>query len=90
LEHRLRGQKTVDRVRLLRLLKNGAERSLKDGAPVIDYSLIQVSQWWEGYRLEGLARLLKQLKPVRQTSRLTPEIWAGLLQAMRVGAIATF
>jgi transposase len=37
-----------------------------------------------------LADLLKRQKSVGQTSRLTPETVAGLLQAMRVGDIATF
>ncbi len=56
---------------------------------MIGYSLIQVPRWWESYRREELAGLLKQQKPVGQTSRLTPETCAGLLQAMRVGDIAT-
>jgi transposase len=33
--------------------------------------------------------MLKQHKPAGQASRLTPEAWAGLLQAMRAGHIAT-
>jgi len=37
-----------------------------------------------------LVGLLKRQKSIGQTSRLTPETWAGLLQAMRVGDIATF
>jgi transposase len=49
----------------------------------------QVTRWWECYRAQGLAELLKQHKPVGKASRLTPEAWAGLLQAMRKGPIAT-
>ena len=37
-----------------------------------------------------LAGLLKRQKSVGKTSRLTPETVAGLLQAIRVGDIATF
>jgi transposase len=37
----------------------------------------------------GLAALLKQHKPVGKPSRLTPEAWAGLMQEMRAGHIAT-
>jgi transposase len=89
LEQRLRGQKTADRVRMLRLLKSGAVKSLKDCAPLVGYSVTQLTRWWECYRAEGLAGALKQQKPVGKASRLTPEAWAGLLQAMRTGHIAT-
>jgi transposase len=89
LEQRLRGQKAADRVRMLRLLKSGAVPSLKDCAPLVGYSVGQLTRWWECYRAQGLAELLKQHKPVGKASRLTPEAWAGLLQAMRKGHIAT-
>ncbi len=89
LEQRLRGQKPADRVRMLRLLKSGAVKSLKDCAPVVGYSLVQVTRWWERYRAEGLAGMLKQPKPIGKASRLTAQAWAGLLQAMRTGHIAT-
>ena len=89
LEQRLRGQKTADRVRVLRLLKSGTVKSLKDCAPLVGYSVIQLTRWWERYRAEGLAGVLKQHKPVGKASQLTPQAWAGLLQAMRAGHIAT-
>ncbi len=89
LEQHLRGQKTADRVRMLRLLKSGTVKSLKDCAPMVGYSVIQLTRWWERYRAEGLAGLLKQQKPAGKASRLTPEAWAGLLQTMRAGHIAT-
>jgi transposase len=89
LEQRLRGQKTGDRVRMLRLLKSGAVKSLKDCAPLVGYSVSQLTRWWERYRAEGLAGVLKRQKPAGKASRLTPEAWAGLLQAMRAGHIAT-
>lgn len=89
LEHRLRGQKRADRVRMLRLLKGEAVKSLKDCAPMVGYSLAQVTRWWECYRAEGLTGVLKQQKPAGKPSRLTPEAWTGLLQAMRTGRIAT-
>src|SRR5512135_500603 len=37
LEQGLRGQKRADRVRVLRLLKSGAVKSLKDCAPLVGY-----------------------------------------------------
>jgi transposase len=89
LEQSLRGQKTAERVRVLRLLKSGTVKSLKDCAPLVGYSVIQLTRWWERYRAEGLAGMLKQYKPTGKASRLTPEAWAGLLQAMRAGHIAT-
>ena len=89
LEQRLRGQKAADRVRVLRLLKSGTVKSLKDCAPMVGYSVSQLTRWWERYRAEGLAGMLKQQKPAGKPSRLTPEAWAALLQAMRAGHITT-
>ena len=89
LEQRLRGQKAADRVRMLRLLKSGTVKSLKDCAPLVGYSVSQLTRWWECYRAEGLAGVLKQQKPVGQTSKLTASAWEGLMQAMRAGHIAT-
>jgi transposase len=51
--------------------------------------VIQLTRWWERYRQAGLAGLLKQQKPVGMASRMTGEAWAGLLQAMRKGHMAT-
>jgi transposase len=89
LEQHLRGQKAADRVRLLRLLKSGTVKSLKDCAPLLGYSLIQVTRWWERYRTEGLAELVKQQKPVGQPGKVTAEAWEGLMAAMRKGDMAT-
>jgi transposase len=89
LEQRLRGQKTGDRVRMLRLLKSGTVKSLKDCAPMVGYSVIQLTRWWERYRAEGLRGMLKRQKPAGKASRLTSEAWTGLLQAMRAGHIVT-
>jgi len=89
LEQSLRGQKAADRVRVLRLLKSGTVKSLKDCAPMVGYSVIQLTRWWEHYRADGLAGMLKRHKPAGKASRLTPEAWAGLLQAMRAGHITT-
>ena len=89
LEQRLRGQKPADRVRMLRLLKSGTVKSLKDCAPLVGYSAIQLTRWWECYRAEGLAGVLKVQKPAGKASRLLPEAWAGLRAQMRTGHIAT-
>ena len=44
LEQRLRGQKTADRARMLRLLKSGTAKSLKDCAPMVGYSVSQLTR----------------------------------------------
>ena len=88
-EQSLRGQKGADRVRRLPLLKSEKVTSLKDAAPLVGYSLAQVTRWWERYRTVGLAELLKQPKATGKPSRLTAEAWEGLMAAMRAGEIAT-
>src|SRR5512143_3048032 len=65
LEQGLRGQKRADRVRVLRLLKSGAVKSLKECAPLVGYSVIQLTRWWERYRAEGKASAAQ----AAQTSR---------------------
>jgi len=88
LEQRLRGQKPGDRVRMLRLLKSGPVNSLQECAPLVGYSVGQLTRWWECYRAQGLAELLKQHKPVGKHAKLTAEAWEGLMGAMRAGHIA--
>lgn len=56
---------------------------------MVGSSVSQLTRWWERYRADGLAGVLKQQKPVGKPSRLTPEAWAALLAAMRAGHIAT-
>ena len=56
---------------------------------MVGYSVSQLTRWWERYRAEGLAGILKQQKPAGKASKLSPEAWAGLLQAMRAGRITT-
>src|SRR6266852_1924952 len=56
---------------------------------MVGYSVSQLTRWWERYRADGLAGMLKRQKPAGKTSKLSPEAWAGLLQAMRAGHIAT-
>jgi transposase len=89
LEQRLQGQKAADRVHMLRLLNSRAVYSLKDCAPLVGYSVGQLTSWWECYQAEGLAELLKQHKPVGKPFKLTAEAWTGLLVAMRAGHMAT-
>jgi len=46
LEQRLRGQKTADRMRMLRLLKSATVKSLRDCAPLVGYRVTQLTRWW--------------------------------------------
>jgi len=89
LEQSLRGQKAADRVRVLRLLKSEAVKSLKDCAPMVGYSVSQLTRWWERYRADGLAGVLKRHKPAGKASKLSKEAWEGLLQEMQAGHITT-
>ena len=56
LEQSLRGQKPADRVRVLRLLKSGAVKSLKDCAPLVGYSVTQLTQLLGTLPLSGSGR----------------------------------
>lgn len=89
LEQHWRGQKGADRVRMLRLLKSGKVSSLKERAPLVGYSLIQVTRWWEQYRALGLTSLLTQHKPKGQTEWITAQAWPGLTTEMQAGHIAS-
>ena len=62
---------------------------MKDCAPLVGYSLVQLIRWWERYRTEGLQELVKQLKPVGQPGKVKAEAWEGLMAAMRKGDMAT-
>jgi len=44
---------------MLRLLKRETVQSLKDCAPLVDYSAIQLIRWGERYRAAGLAGMLQ-------------------------------
>src|SRR5262249_7180642 len=58
LERQLRGHRTSDRVRLLRLLKSGQCPTLHACAPALNYSVLQLKRWWRTYRQGGLSALL--------------------------------
>jgi transposase len=88
-ERRLRGRPAAARVRMLRLLKSGAARTLGACAPLVGYSPRQVARWWQRYRARGLAGLLEERPRPGKASRLTPEALAGLAAEMRAGRIAT-
>ncbi|HZU87987.1 MAG TPA: winged helix-turn-helix domain-containing protein [Stellaceae bacterium] len=87
-EHAARGRRWADRVKLLRLLKSGRERSLRRAAAVLGYTERQVQRWWHAYRADGLAGLLAVRRPGGRRERITPAALAGLEGEMRAGRIA--
>jgi transposase len=88
-EKQVRGRRTESRVRMLRLLKSGQVPSLAQCAPVLGYSVTQVTRWWERYQKQGLESVLAEPPRPGKQSRLTPEALAGLEEVMKRGAIAT-
>jgi transposase len=88
-EKQVRGRPTESRVRMLRLLKSGQVPSLAQCAPLLGYSLTQLTRWWERYHRHGLAAVLAERDYPGMPSHLTPGALAGLEAAMRAGRIAT-
>ena len=86
-ERAVRGQRTADRVKLLRLLKSDAARSVRQAAAMLGYSERQAQRWWTCYASGGLAALLEVGQPGGSQERITPEAWADLSAQMRAGAI---
>lgn len=89
LEHQLRGTKQAVRVQMLRLLKSGQAASLGAVAPLVGYSQVQCTRWWEEYRREGLHALVQPPEYPGRPSQLTAEARADLHAAMERGEIAT-
>lgn len=87
-EWRLRGEREQVRVRMLRLLKSGQARSLRACAPLVGYSVVQLTRWWDRYKQAGFSRLVEQKRPLGKVSRITPEAWAGLEEELRAGSIS--
>ena len=86
-ERAMRGRRAADRVKLLRLLKSGAARSVRQAAATLGYSERQAQRWWARYARGGLAAVLDIGRPGGSRERITPEAWADLSARMRAGAI---
>ena len=74
-------------MKLLRLLKSGAVRSVRQGAATLGYCERQAQRWWARYTHGGLAALVDVGHPGGSRERITPEAWADLSAQMRAGAI---
>jgi transposase len=89
LEQRLRGQKAADQVRVLRLLKSGAVKSLRILCPA------GWLQWKPARALvatrsgRGVDREAQAAQASRKASKLSAEAWAGLQEEMRAAHLAT-
>jgi transposase len=87
-ERAARGNRSADRLKLLRLLKSGRERSLAGAAAVLGYSARHAQRWWGVYRRGGLAALLSAPRWGGSRERITPAALQALAAEMRAGRIA--
>jgi transposase len=78
----------ADRLKMLRLLKEGACRSRRQAAEMLGYSERQLGRWFDTYRTEGLEALCQIGKPGGKSERVTPEAWQALEEQMKEGQIA--
>lgn len=85
LEELLRGQVTCDRVRMLRLLKNGAFDSREAVAGILGYSTRQLRRWWRAYEAGGMEALLEVGTPGGSRERITREAWRDLYRQIMLG-----
>lgn len=88
-EWQLRGEREQVRVRMLRLLKSGQVRSMRACAPLLGYSIPQLSHWWHRYEQAGLAALVEQKRRPGKPTRMTPAAWAGLEEELRAGRMGS-
>src|SRR5919206_3676766 len=86
-ERAVRGQRAADRVKLLRLLRSGAARSVRQAAATLGYSERQAQRWWARYTAGGLAALVDVGHPGGRRERITPDAWADLSAPMQAGGI---
>jgi len=77
-ERQHRSGPTSDRLKMLRLLKDGAFRSRRKLAGVLGYSERQLKRWFDTYREGGLEALLDRSAPGGRPEKVTPEAWSGL------------
>jgi transposase len=87
-ERQHRSSPVGDRLKMLRLLKEGTYRSRRKLAGVLGYSERQLKRWFDAYREGGLAALLERKAPGGRAEAVTPEAWAGLEEEMKAGRIA--
>lgn len=85
---RVRGTAAAPRVQVLCLWKSGEATNVPQVATLVGYSPRQIQRWWQTYRSEGLAALVRVYHPAGKPALLTEAAWAGLqieLEAGRIG-----
>lgn len=88
-EKRLRRSPLADRVKMLRLLKEGHYRSQTQLAPLLGQTDRTLRRWWRAYQHHGLSGLLKEVKVGGSRPRISPAAQQALEAAMKQGQIAT-
>ena len=87
-ERAVRGTAMADRVKLLRLLKAGEQRSLAGAAALLGYSERQAQRWWQCYSKGGLAVLAQPARRHGGRERVTAAAWQALEAKLRAGEVA--
>ena len=83
-ERRHRHSITGSRIRMLRLLKRGEAKSVREASELIGYSWRHTQRWLTTYRKEGLQALLTAPKQRGGKPELmTPAAWDALNEAMK-------
>ena len=79
------------RIRMLRLLKQGEAKSVREASELIGYSWRHAQKWLTTYRTEGLAGMLEApKKPGGRPELMTPAAWNALNQALERGEIKSY
>ena len=76
-ERQHRSGPTSDRLKMLRLLKDGAFRSRRKLAGVLGYSERQLKRWFDTYREGGLEALLDRSAPGGRPEKVPPKRGLG-------------
>jgi len=90
-EQAYRGDRRVfPRLQMLRALKSGHVRSMRQLAPILGYSRTHMDQWWCLYSQAGLSAVLEtQPWGGHRRERITPEALAALKAKAEAGEIPT-
>lgn len=82
-EKKLRHSIIGSRIRMLRLLKQGEAKSVREASELIGYSWRHTQRWLTTYRTEGLqAMLTPPKKRAGKPELMTPAAWDALNEAM--------
>jgi hypothetical protein len=86
-EHRLRGQRVADRVRMLRLLKTEEARNRQRRVELLGYCERQLQRWWRLYPQAGLTALVSERPRGGRREQMTPHAWQSLTTVLEAGQI---